>query len=513
VNPGEGAAGDPPAIDGFPQRVLRRSLAAIRNFRHQLDALRSAYAEREDLPGLRTLVDAMSALLAETEREIILQARHLHDSLEAGKPPGPAEERFCDLAGGLVNSVDRVFPDLLQMIREPHGREIEALLFPFSDLLGFLNQEEPHSIELIFSPGDEYSYELSVIDRLSRIAEPFTEDLRRLLEEFPKLMAVTYPKQREGDILIHTMIAHEVAHTVLAYIPLGYDDAPILNAFDEAVDVHYDELLRRLGGAGTDEERRQRTEEEIERNKRWFEELACDALALGMIGPGYIFALADFDLTPHSFKQVRGTASFDTHPGLAWRLRRTIARAREEYFPAGRRRGTASSALFKGMDRLEAQLPEPEEEISEQEVALIEAALDNISSEMITDVLRQGRYLRKEFREEVEIVWGKLAAGIPPAERIPERVPRETILAGVPDKWSRPMEWQSIVNGSLAYWLEERPFSPERGPRSYPDRRRIAQDWIDFNFYVRGAIELANLHGQLRDARDSLEELNQPRVS
>lgn len=511
-----GAAVGPPALEGLPLGVLRRSLSCIRHFRHELDSLRSAYAEREDLPGLRTLVDAMSALLAETEREVVIRSRELHEALVAGRRRQPAEERFCDLANGLVNALDRVFPSLLQMTREPHGREIEALIVPYTELLGHLHQQEPHSIELIFRPGEEYSFELSVIDQLIKIADPFTDDLRQLLYGFPRLIAVTYPKQREADILIHSMIAHEIAHTVLDYVPPGDEEAPIIHAFDRAVTDHYDALLTAIGGEGEEEERRRRADSAIQHMKRWFEELSCDALALGMIGPAYVFALADFDLTPNNFTQIPGTASFDTHPGLAWRLRRTISRAEREYFAAAGARGPASSSLLAAMQALLAELPANSvEEISAEERELVEVALDNLDGEAIAAVLRQARYLRTYFSEEIELVWEKLDAGIPPAERVNERghfAACEPKLDQIPEKWSHPMEWQSILNGAFAYWLAGKPLRPDRPERTFPDRRRIAQDWIDFNSYVRGSVELANLHGQLRDARDRLEGLNEPKL-
>lgn len=493
------------AIEGPPRRVLRRSLASIRHFRHELDGLRSAYAEREDLPGLRTLVDAMSALLAETEREVVILSRKLYEELQEGSPAEAAEGRFCDLAGSLVNALDRVFPSLLEMTREPHGREIEALIQPYTDLLGALNQEEPRSIELIFRPGEEYSFELSVIDQLSRIAEPFTDDLRRLLHDFPRLIAITYPKQREADILIHSMIAHEIAHTVLDYRPPGSEVAPVLDAFDRAATKHYPTLLEELGDADADRS--------IERMRRWFEELACDALALGMIGPAYLFALADFDLTPSNFTQIPGTASFDTHPGLAWRLRSTILRAREEYLGTQHEDGPAIASLRSGLTELEAELPEVEEEISEREWLLVEDALAGLDDETISTVLRQARYLRPVFKHEVELVWDKLLAGIPPAERVIERRPGRVPESGgeVPRSWSQGMEWQSVINGAFAYWLKGLALSPERGARTLPERGRIAQDWIDFNSYVRGSIELVNLHRQLSDVRDRLDVLNEPR--
>ncbi len=504
----------PANLEGASRRVLRRALICIRHLRHELDAMRSAYAEREDLPGLRSLVDAMSALLAEAEREVILLSRALDKALDAGRPAGEEEERFAGQANGLVDALDRVFPKLLAMIRNPHGREIEALFAPFTDLVARLHQSEPRSIELILVPDEEYSYELSVIDKLASLAQRFdTDDLHGLLYSgFPRLVAVTYPKQREADVLIHMMIAHEIAHTVLGLAPPDAEEAPIIAAFDRATSEHFAAMLDRFGGEGEEAERKLRANEAIARIESWFDELACDALALAMIGPAYVFALADFDLTPNNYVQVPDTAGFETHPGLALRLRLAIERSRQEYLPAGPF-GPATEALSEGMDGLLAELPDAEEELSDEERALLAGALSNLTPQVVADVLNQARYLSAYFAEEVELVWEKLSARIPPAERIGlrgEHAPAIGSLAELPREWSSPMEWQSIVNGCFAWWLAERPLRDDDGRRTFPDRRHVAQDWIGFNSFVRGSVELVNLHRALQESSNRLEGLNIP---
>jgi hypothetical protein len=507
----------PPQISGRPQRVLRRALICVRHFRKELAELRETYAEREDLPGLRTLVDAMGALVAEAEREVIVKSRDYYGRIEEGEDAEAAEERFCDIVGGLVTSLEFALPNVLDLAREPHGREIEALILPFNDLLAKLGREDPRSVELIFEPGDDYAFEISVLDELREIAGKFTFALENQFGELPQLIAITYPKQREAETLGHAILAHEIGHTVLDYLPPGADTPPILDAFGSISSERFEEMREKIGeetglsGEGLEI----RADEADERMGRWFEEFACDALALGLVGPAYVFALADLDLATNRCAQIQGAVGFDSHPGLSWRLRNAISLAKEGYL-AGREQGPATRQLIEGLDALEADLPSARDEITEAERALLESALSRLrETNAISRVLGDARYKLDDFREEVELVWEKIEDGIPPAERIAERVNKgagRPQLQKVPKDWSEAIGWQSIVNGSYAYWLSERPMTdPGEKHRSFPDRPRLAQDWLDFNAFVRGSVELANLYLQLDSARDRLEALNEPR--
>jgi hypothetical protein len=73
------------------------------------------------------------------------------------------------------------------------------------------------------------------------------------------------------------------------------------------------------------------------------------------------------------------------------------------------------------------------------------------------------------------------------------------------------MPWPSIVNGAYAYWQAGRAHSHDSGThRVLPDRQGAAKDWMEFNSYIRGTIELASLHEQLTAARNALDGLNEP---
>lgn len=514
-------SGEPlPELTGLPKRILRRSLTRVRRLRQELESLRSAYAEREDLPGLRTLVDAMGTLAAEAEREILIQSRELYSRLHDGGSAEEAASRFQEQVGGLMNALEEALPSALQIAREPHGREIEALILPFTRLIARLMREEPRSIELIFEPSDDYYYELSVVEELRPLANFFKPELRELLRQLPQLIAIAYPQQLEAETLGHTIIAHEVAHTVLHYVPPGESAAPILEAFDDAVTEHYPKIRDAITRHDESEEDDLdgRSQEVIDRMRKWFEELACDTLAVGMVGPAYVFALADLDLASDRWAQIRGGAGHDSHPGLAWRLRRVITQALTTYLPEDREEAPAWMALRRALAELEADLPSELDQLLEQERALIESALSNLADcGGVEKVLSYARYQPTDFAAGIEIVWNKLHARIPPAELIEQRAsPGEPApeLTGIPKTWSKPMDWRSIMNGGYAYWFGGHAISViPKEHRTFPDHRRITQDWMDFNAYIRGTIELSDLHERLAGVRERLDGLNAPELN
>jgi hypothetical protein len=515
----EAAVGPPgpsqplPALTGLSLRILRGSLVRVRRLRDELATLRSAYAEREDLPGLRTLVDAMSTVAAGVERQLISEARQLYERLEeGGEGAEDAEERFRVKVGGLVKALDGVLPRLLQIARTPHGREVEALIHPVTRLVAILFRKEVRSIELIFEPADDYAYELSLIDELMQVAQGLENGLHRELNDLPQLVAISYPQHLEAETLVHAMIAHEIGHTVVDYIPDELPSAPIVEAFDLSADDHYERLQDALGPSPDEEDP---AREAIDgRLKKWYDEFACDALAVGMVGPAYVFALADLDLASNHWAQVRGGDGHPTHPGLGWRLRRAIGQARRHYLFEERTEDPAWSALLTALGELEQVLPDEQDELLEPERALLEQALTNLDKgDAIDQVLGYTKYSPHDFQVDIEIVWEKLGDGIPPAERITGRGTGRQKLAKVPEQWSSSMSWQSIINGSYAHWQAGRAVSSdEEAHRVLPDHPRIAKDWMDFNAYVRGTIELANLHEQLTAARDRLDGLNAPPV-
>jgi len=517
-------------------------LVRVRRLRDELGTLRSTYAEREDLPGLRTLVEGMSVVAAGMEREIMSEARQLYERLQAGADVTAAELRFRERIGSVVIALDTVLPRFLRVARSPHGREVEALIHPVTRLVARLFRQEVRSIELIFEPGDDYAYELSLIEELKPVADNLQPELREQLDDLPQMVVISYPQHLEAETLVHAMAVHEIAHMVVDYAAERPHSAPIDEAFELAEEEHFDHLrwalavparhsrhaiswrnrarARRSPRPPRHGDPSRAAREAIDqRLRRWYDEFACDALAVGMIGPAYAFALADLDLASDRWAQLPSDEGSQSHPGLAWRLRRVIDQARRDYLDQVRRDAPAARALRNALDRLEALIPPERDQLRPAERALLEAALVGLDEGgVVESVLGPGAYYSAhEFGVEIEIAWQKLHAGIPPAERIvmrdephPPKSPLST-EAAPPEPWSSPMPWPSIVNASYAYWQSGDGISDDsEAHRVLPDHPRVAQEWMDFNAYVRGTIELANLHEQLSAARDRLDGLNEP---
>jgi hypothetical protein len=180
------------------------------------------------------------------------------------------------------------------------------------------------SREVIFEPGDEYEFQDSLIEELVRFAVNFSRELGAALKELPHLTVITYPAHLDSDTLLHAVVAHEIAHLALDRIHPGEPTSIGSQLINTSLDRQFDDLLTELGSAAdaegepTDGEQFARRERDTRRRvKKWFEELACDSLALRMVGPAYVFALADLDLPTNRWAQKRGMPGYETHPGLA----------------------------------------------------------------------------------------------------------------------------------------------------------------------------------------------------
>ncbi|HET9153961.1 MAG TPA: hypothetical protein VFN85_07590 [Solirubrobacterales bacterium] len=486
----------------------------------------------------------MSVVAAGMEREIISEARQLYERLQAGADATTAELRFRERIGSVVIALDTVLPRFLRVARSPHGREVEALIHPVTRLVARLFRQEVRSIELIFEPGDDYAYELSLVEELMPVADNLQPELREQLDDLPQMVVISYPQHLEAETLVHAMAVHEIAHMVVDYAAEDSHSAPIDDAFEAAEDEHFDRLRRALAVPARRSHHRNKwrnrararrparlprredagraAREVVDQHlRRWYDEFACDSLAVGMIGPAYAFALADLDLASDRWAQLPSDEGSQSHPGLAWRLQRVIDQSRRDYLDQVRQDAPAAGALRSALDRLEAVIPPELDQLRPAERALLETALKGLDEGgVVESVLGPGaHYSAHEFGVEIEIAWQKLHAGIPPAERVVLRDEPHALKPSPapenhpPGPWSSPMPWPSIVNACYAYWQAGHGISDDsKAHRVIPDHPRIAQDWMDFNAFVRGTIELANLQEQLSAARDRLDGLNEPRT-
>lgn len=546
----------PPALPGLSSRVFERTLSRLSQLEAQLEGLQRAHAEREDLPGTQTLLAGARLMLQETERVVVGHARTLH-----ADPSHEAQSRFRRRVGGLLASIERALPGPLYVARKTHGREIEALVGPFTELAA--TNISPGR-QLIFEPGDDYEFESSLLDDLIEVAATFSNQLADSLRQLPQLTVITYPAQLDGDTLLHAVISHEIAH--LALDRHHGEPASIgSQLINTSLDHHFDRLLTELrstaraAGTPTRGPKFHLLERDARRRiKKWFDELACDSLGLRMVGPAYLFALADLDLPTNRWAQRRGMPGYDTHPGLGWRLRRLVPAAKA-YFETAR----TSEPWMHGREALadlEAVIPDDADELGVVERRIVDDALVKLEApETIEKALGlPGIYLKGDFVTDLDVTWDKLVAGIPPAERVLSRsrsdasvetedarqdggdlsrgaeaedvveseadlsriapnVPgkadtaRELEIDGdaaVPKYWSVPMDWRSVLNGCWVYWLAGKARDDKVRHRTMPLPATATADWREFNAFVRGTLELCGIHARLQDLRDQLDVLN-----
>jgi hypothetical protein len=500
------------SLPGLSGLVLQRARLRLHRLQDELGALRATYAEREDLPGLRTLVDAMKLLASEAERELVAQARASFARLEDGEDGALEEERFRGQIAGLIHAIENSLPNPMQLAREPHGREVEALIAPFSQLISRLMREESINMELIFEPSDDYAFQLSALDELEPVALRLSEDLRDLMHNLPRLTVIAYPRHMEAETLMHAVMAHEIAH--LAIDPncstLNADAATM--AFDSAVQDHWQEFEAAVVEPDADFSEGEGSDsvigERVAHLSKWYVELLCDALAVALVGPAYPLALADLDAASDRWGRFRAAS----HPGLTWRLTRAIALARTLYLDP-KAKGEEWDALRGALDRLEAKLPVERDRITDVEKQVVEQALNAIVPEKMVGL---SFYRPEMLKKDLPVVWGKLKKGIPPAERIALRtVPSEQPPASqpaFPPRWSSPIALPSIFNGAYAWWHAGNARHPEKdgAHRRLPDRPRALEDWLEFNEWIRGTIEQSALHERLWGEHERLDELNPP---
>lgn len=498
-----------PQIGSRAQRVMRSAQARVIHAQQELDSLRVAYADREDLAGLRMLIDATRSISAEIEREFDAMSIRVHRELEEEARADGPEERFCDLACSLVDALDYATSATLRRARRPHGREIEVLIPPLAELLTKLNPENENACVILEGAG-AYGHERTVLAGLGEVAGMFSPELAKSLDGMPPVVALTYPEQRESELLGHLAIASEIAHTAFHHRPSENKGTPLMEVFDESAAEWLSQPSARfsaaLGLTGDDLEFE--LSKRIRRMRNWFVDSACDLLALGMVGPALAFALADSNLLDQRPQDHRRA-----DPGMAFRLHSLIAQAEAEYLPA-EPTGPATQSVTAALKALKSELSPGSEDVSAEEQVLLDTAFEKLRERNSVHLaLGEAHYPPEVFQEELEVVWRKLEAGIPPAERIPERTTGRHRRNSTPDEWSQPMRWQSIINGAYAYWLGGRPLVDSQTPPSTPNSGQNAQEWIDFNSYISGSLELANLHTHLREARDQLGGLNTPRSS
>jgi len=476
------------------------SLSRIARYEAHVEEVAHGYRDREDVPGIKAILLAVRYVLSDTKRVLVELAREYAED-QTDKLQATFEGRI----GALLSSLETELHPLIDVASHVHGRDLEVLVAPVSRLARGI---DPNS-ELIFEPGDAFRIQHKRLRGVIKLAQVNgSADLEAALKGLPTVAVVTYPAPLDADVLLHAVLAHEIAHLALSSPPGN-------RIMRDVLDRYNDRLFAECAhDAGTTTANLQLVELK-RRLQNWFQEFACDRLAVAMVGPSYPFALFDVE-GPRSRWLQRDPKSpgYDTHPGLAWRMRLTLQYLHDwlpaEHIDTNDSEHAAWKALRHAINELTSMLPEEENALSQVENDVLDDALSQLTDTVITQMILTADYEPGLFRRELPVVWDKLAAGIPPAEWIFARQEGgDGWSPDAPEGWSKPIEWQSILAGAYVYWLAGRcSEAPSFESPPTPWRRDAVPEWQRINEMVRGSIELSELLRALKGARDSLHELN-----
>ncbi len=523
------AGAERPALNGLPATIFERALFRAEALRHELERLDRAYAEREDVPGTKVLMRALRLIVGESEREIIEEGRRL-----AGRQNSTRDADFRRAVGAHISTLERLLPEHLSRARRTHGRDVEVLIGPFSRLADVLSRGR----ELIFDPADRYEIVLSSVQRsLQPYAESFSDELHAAIGHLPHVTVVLYPLLSERETLQHAVIGHEIAHVALAEPQQPGGPAIGSLVFTQAFAEQVGDVRANLNSAGALSPRELRAGEIKlrDRAQAWFWELACDQIGARLVGPAMLLALHEFAAVRNRWSQQPTFPGYETHPGLAWRLRRLIPEARRFLaVPANTPPWRYARAVI---DDVERSIPDEHDRISDVERQIIERAL-HLLGERLDEHLGGNQFLIGEFERLYDVAWDKLSHGIPPAEevftrsrpdgswrrtramrrslgasvsRLERRVRASEENANTPDPWSQPMDWRIILNSAYFFWLSGAALAitPPRITHLPIDPDMLKRR-AEFNAHIRGTLELSEIQLRLQEVKEQLDEMNFP---
>ena len=490
----------------LPALAVHRALAGVFGIDRHLLSFQRQYEERGDLPGIQLFLRVLRITLEAMKRELIrtsradLQGEYVPDPNYVEGSPYGSEEDADDtivvvpldsrLSIQFVDEFEEQFRRWIDLLAAPQGRGFDSLAEPFRRLAKSIPTEE--DFELVFRPVPERTYGIwfDVVDSVARIAQVLDRNVADTLDAMPRLWAIEYPLFEEDDTFQHSCIAHELGHIAYDALPPGQlarnGERIFIEATEEVGEVDADPTLA----------------------LNWFTELACDLLAIRMLGPAFAVALTEWTLTQNVWFHEEDSAGFYTHPPMPWRLdllRDEVSRYMEgsEHSddPVWRAAGAA-------LERWTSVIPEVSVP-DVPELPLIQSALRRLRDQA-DEILGPASYQPAVFAVDLPAVCSKLTDDMAPAEAVYDRDRERPADSSA---WSEPIDWRSILNGGYIYYLErlhrEHP-GPERPPILLrPSRDRDNRRLADCT-HIQGSIELSELHRQMTELKDQLSALELP---
>ncbi len=196
---------------------------------------------------------------------------------------------------------------------------LESLRVP-SLGLGVVYFLEEASAHLLKGPVDlvmtaEAGYEYSSMD-IGRSSELISV-LRAIVPEGPSPIVVSYPRLEEERVLLHPIFLHELGHQAVDRHALT-TKTQALHPDASSLDRQFDKAA--TGMVAAHAQRGESIQLEVAKDnlrlvfRNWLDELLCDAVAVGYLGPSYLLASAAF-LLPES-----AISTSETHPPSSLRV-------------------------------------------------------------------------------------------------------------------------------------------------------------------------------------------------
>lgn len=490
--------------------TVKLGFARTNALRRQIEDLQRRYEERAEPGGPALLLRVAGVLVRDVERRL---ERHSQPDSDAG-PQELAALRGVAIAD--VRTLEQHVGRCLDLVATPHGRDMDAFVEPVGRLAKSLAPET----EVIFRPmvqSSPYAIAPAPINEwLTQFAARGASGLAAQVSALPPIVRLQYPAIAESEVTHHLLLGHEIAHLALRTHLRGSE--PL---HDHLVGRSYRAYRSRLfaerdAGRLTDAELP--TSDEwlaiSKRSESWFLELACDRLAVRLMGPAYFLALSEqASLEPWFYEPADQDPEsvWAKYPAMAWRLQSTWQMAEPVVSGLQGEHSDRVRAVFQSfvrrMPELDGEVPEHEKAIVDDALRELDGASDPKSLAPADELLRvpEAAYPMDKFGEHVALIWQLLDDGISPAELVHCRdepsSPNGSWAQGGP--WSAPLDWRSILNVGYLHWLSTAP-----GPED--DWASLAESRDDLNQLLRGSVELSEVHRRAKQTRTELRGLIEP---
>ncbi len=362
----------------------------------------------------------------------------------------------------------------IQLLRLPRSEQLEVFATPMTRLA----KSVVPGAEVLFFPWlGAASYKVEVYN--AAVAAKLLPSADVMFERaLPgvQFLRLRHPASRTSDIFQHAVFAHEIAHSAIVRAfpavlraQLPESEAEVPHTFESAAMLQAPRSLQ--------------ANETPERVKSWFRELACDIVAMRLIGPAFLVAFAEVTAL-HRLSTPDGKPRMHPAPELRFEiLGQELERFAGSRMPAETRAVlTSYASVHEG-----TYAEKPPSPITKR---WIDEALERFRTICLPTLIdpEMAEYRPATLDEELPVVFEALRAGIYPAELLLH-------LRDPDGSWSRELDWRSIVNGVLLDHVTRHGLPTDISSETQLRDRRQA------NEMALGGVELSEIHRRARALR------------